>query len=400
MNNRWLIILFSASVLVTVSLGIRQTMGLFLTPISLEMGTGRELFSFAIAIQNILWGLSSPLFGAISDRIGGWKVASLGGVFYVLGLLTMAYMVTPSGLILGNFLFGLGLGSAGMAVAIGAVSRAAPEGKRTLAIGLVTSLGSFGQFLLVPITQLIILGYGWHFAMIMLSMIGSTMIAVGYGLKGAHGTTTSMVVDSGLGPTLKHAFVSRDYIMLVVGFFVCGLHLVFITTHLPVYLQDNGIEESIASWALSLIGLFNIFGAIFFGWIGGKMANKVPLALIYLSRTIIISLFITMPVTATSALLFGMAMGFFWLGTIPLTSGLIGTFFGPRYMATLYGFVFLSHQLGSFLGAWLGGKIYDSTGSYDLMWDINLAAGFGAFVIHLLIRERAFPVPTPTPQPS
>jgi len=321
-------------------------------------------------------------------------------VFYVLGLLTMAYMVTPSGLILGNFLFGLGLGSAGMAVAIGAVSRAAPEGKRTLAIGLVTSLGSFGQFLLVPITQLIILGYGWHFAMIMLSMIGSTMIAVGYGLKGAHGTTTSMVVDSGLGPTLKHAFVSRDYIMLVVGFFVCGLHLVFITTHLPVYLQDNGIEESIASWALSLIGLFNIFGAIFFGWIGGKMANKVPLALIYLSRTIIISLFITMPVTATSALLFGMAMGFFWLGTIPLTSGLIGTFFGPRYMATLYGFVFLSHQLGSFLGAWLGGKIYDSTGSYDLMWDINLAAGFGAFVIHLLIRERAFPVPTPAPQPS
>jgi MFS family permease len=186
----------------------------------------------------------------------------------------------------------------------------------------------------------------------------------------------------------------------VVGFFVCGLHLVFITTHLPVYLQDNGIEESIASWALSLIGLFNIFGAIFFGWIGGKMANKVPLALIYLSRTIIISLFITMPVTATSALLFGMAMGFFWLGTIPLTSGLIGTFFGPRYMATLYGFVFLSHQLGSFLGAWLGGKIYDSTGSYDLMWDINLAAGFGAFVIHLLIRERAFPVPTPAPQPS
>jgi MFS family permease len=397
MKNPWLIVLLSASFLVTIGLGIRQSMGLFLTPISLEMGTGRELFSFAIAIQNILWGISSPFFGALSDRIGCWKVAALGGAFYLTGLLMMTGIVTPSGMIFGNILFGLGLGSAGMAVTLGAVSKVVPDAKRTLAIGLVTSLGSFGQFALVPITQLMILGFGWQIAMLSLSMIGGTIIAVSYGLKAADDSTSAMVAESTLGKTVLHAFQSRDYILLVAGFFVCGLHLVFITTHLPVFLQDNDIPPSIASWSLSMIGLFNIAGAIFFGWIGGKMPKKIPLALIYLARTIIIFCFITLPITPTSAILFGMAMGFIWLGTIPLTSGLVVTFFGPRYMATLYGVVFLSHQMGSFLGAWLGGKIYDLTGSYDLMWDINLVAGLGAFLIHLIIREKPIPMPTPKP---
>ncbi|MGB2167220.1 MAG: MFS transporter, partial [Candidatus Puniceispirillales bacterium] len=316
---------------------------------------------------------------------------------YLTGLLMMAGFVTPSGMIFGNILFGLGLGSAGMAVTLGAVSKVVPDAKRTLAIGLVTSLGSFGQFALVPITQLMILGYGWQIAMISLSMIGGTIIAVSYGLKAADDSTSAIVAESTLGKTVLHAFQSRDYILLVAGFFVCGLHLVFITTHLPVFLQDNGIPPSIASWSLSMIGLFNIAGAIFFGWIGGKMPKKIPLALIYLARTIIIFSFITLPITPTSAILFGMAMGFIWLGTIPLTSGLVVTFFGPRYMATLYGVVFLSHQMGSFLGAWLGGKIYDLTGSYDLMWDINLVAGLGAFLIHLIIREKPIPMPTPKP---
>ncbi|MBL6783348.1 MAG: MFS transporter [Alphaproteobacteria bacterium] len=395
MKSPWLIVLLSASFLVTIGLGIRQSMGLFLTPISLEMGSGREVFSFAIAIQNILWGLSSPFFGAISDRIGCWKVAAMGGGFYLAGLLTMAGFVTPGGMIFGNVLFGLGLGSAGMAVTLGAVSKIVPDDKRTLAIGLVTSLGSFGQFALVPITQLLILGYGWQVAMISLSLVGSTIIAVSYGLKAADDSTTTMVAESSLGKTVIHAFQSRDYILLVAGFFVCGLHLVFITTHLPVFLQDNGIHPSIASWSLSLIGLFNIAGAIFFGWIGGKMPKKIPLALIYLARTIIIFAFVSMPITPASAIIFGAAMGFIWLGTIPLTSGLVVTFFGPRYLATLYGVVFLSHQLGSFIGAWLGGRIYDLTGSYDLMWNINLAAGLGAFLIHLIIREKPIPFPTP-----
>jgi MFS family permease len=391
MNNRWLVVLFSASALVTISLGIRQGMGLFLGPISFDLGTGRELFSLAIAVQNILWGLSSPFFGMMADRIGGWKVASLGGLLYAIGLLLMAGVVSPEGMLIGNFFVGLGLGSAGMAVALGAVSRSVPAEKRPLALGIVTSLGSFGQFALVPLTQIVILGYGWQTAMVGLSMVGAMMIAIGYGLRSADSTAQD-VAEASLGKTLSHAFQSRDYILLTAGFFVCGLHLVFITTHLPIYLKDNAVDPAIASWALSLIGLFNIFGALFFGWIGGVTAKKVPLALIYLARTVIIAAFIYMPVTATSALVFGAAMGFFWLGTIPLTSGLIVTFFGPRYLATLYGFVFLSHQLGSFMGAWLGGRLYDVLGNYDLMWAINLIAGLLAFFLHMVIREKPIPM--------
>ena len=391
MSRHALFIIFTASTLVAISLGIRQSMGLFLGPISLDLGSGRELFSFAIAIQNLLWGLSSPLFGMMADRIGGWKVASLGGLLYATGLLIMTGFVTPEGMVFGNFLIGLGLGSAGMAVALGAVSRSVPDSKRPLAFGLVTSLGSFGQFALVPITQLMILDYGWQTAMIFMSMIAASMIAVGFGLRGSD-ATTAQVVEASLSKTIGHAFKSVDYLLLTAGFFVCGLHLVFITTHLPVYLRDNSLDPSIASWALSLIGLFNIFGALFFGWIGGVMAKKVPLALIYLARTLIIAAFITMPVTNTSALIFGAAMGFFWLGTIPLTSGLIITFFGPRYLATLYGFVFLSHQVGSFMGAWLGGKLYDSLGDYNVMWTINLVAGAVAFILHMAIREKPIPM--------
>ncbi len=390
-SKNWLIILFSASALVTISLGIRQSMGLFLGPVSVDLGTGRELFSFAIAIQNLLWGVSSPLFGMMADRIGGWRVASLGGLLYAVGLIIMSGFVTPTGMVIGNFMIGLGLGSAGMAVALGAVSRAVPDSRRSLALGLVTSLGSFGQFAMVPITQILILDYGWQAAMLALSVVGASMIAIGFGLREAKSTTTQ-VAEFSLGSTLKQAFTSRDYILLTAGFFVCGLHLVFITTHLPVYLRDNNIGPDIAAWALSLVGLFNIAGALFFGWIGGITSKKVPLALIYLARTLIIAAFITMPVSGTSALIFGAAMGFFWLGTIPLTSGLIVTFFGPRYLATLYGFVFLSHQLGSFMGAWLGGKLYDSLGNYDFMWALNLGAGLVAFVLHMIIRERPIPM--------
>ena len=390
-SKNWLIILFSASALVTISLGIRQSMGLFLGPITVDLGSGRELFSFAIAIQNLLWGVSSPLFGMMADRIGGWRVASLGGILYALGLVIMSGLVTPAGMVIGNILVGLGLGSAGMAVALGAVSRAVPDHRRSLALGLVTSLGSFGQFAMVPITQILILDYGWQAAMLGLSVVGASMIAIGFGLREAK-STTAQVAESSLGATLKHAFRSRDYILLSAGFFVCGLHLVFITTHLPVYLRDNSVSADIAAWALSLIGLFNIAGALFFGWLGGVTAKKVPLALIYLARTSIIAAFITLPVSGTSALVFGAAMGFFWLGTIPLTSGLIVTFFGPHYLATLYGFVFLSHQLGSFMGAWLGGKLYDILGNYDVMWSINLFAGLLAFVLHMVIRERPIPM--------
>ena len=390
----WTVILLSASVLVTISLGIRQSMGLFLAPISLELGSGRELFSFALAIQNLLWGLSSPLFGAVADKIGGWRVAALGGVLYAVGLVILSQIVTPFGTIFGNVMIGLGLGSAGMAVAIGAVSRAAPPAKRSLALGFVTSLGSFGQFALVPVAQLLIGGYGWHTALLLMSAVAATMIGFSFGLREKPGDTkVKHVATASLRHTFYHALSSRDYLLLASGFFVCGLQLVFIGVHLPVYLADNGIDPSIASWALALIGLFNIFGALFFGWIGGVTSKRIPLALIYLMRTVIIAVFITLPVTGTSALVFGALMGLLWLGTIPLTSGLVITFFGPRYMATLYGVVFLSHQVGSFFGAWLGGLVYDLTDNYDVMWVIMLASGVIAFALHIMIREREVVIP-------
>jgi len=395
MNNRALVILLSASALVTISLGIRQSMGLFLGPVSLEMGTGREVFSFAIAIQNLLWGLSSPLFGMMADKIGGWRVASLGGILYAGGLALMTGIVTPAGMVLGNFMIGLGLGSAGMAVALGAVSRSVSDSRRPFALGIVTSLGSFGQFALVPVTQILILDFGWQAAMLSMSMVAAMMIAIGFGLRSADESNTSMVAEATIGQTIRHAFSSRDYILLTAGFFVCGLHLVFIATHLPIYLRDNNVDPSVASWALSLVGLFNIAGALFFGWIGGVTSKKIPLALIYLARSAIMAIFISLPVTATSALIFGAAMGFVWLGTIPLTSGLIVTFFGPRYLATLYGFVFLSHQIGSFMGAWLGGRLYDLFGNYEIMWAINLIAGLTAFILHIVIREKPLPMKAP-----
>lgn len=394
MARRWLIIVFSAAAMVSISLGIRQSMGLFLAPVSEALMTGRELFSFAIALQNLLWGLSSPVFGALGDRFGGWRIACLGGLLYAAGLLVMAYQVSTSGAIFGQFLIGLGLGSAGMSIALGAVSRAVPDQHRSLALGVVTSLGSFGQFALVPVTQLLISDAGWQMAAVCLSAVAATMIAIGYGLKLPRDMegSTAQVAEASLGATVKHAFGSRDYLLLVAGFFVCGLHLVFITTHLPVFLRDNGVDDHIAGWALSLVGLFNIIGALFFGWIGGVMPKRMPLALIYLGRTVVIGLFIWLPVSGASALVFGAAMGLLWLGTIPLTSGLIVTFFGPRYLATLYGFVFVSHQLGSFVGAWLGGRFYDMFGNYDLMWGINLAAGLVAFGLHVAIREKPQPM--------
>ena len=241
MQKKWLLVLFCASALVTISLGIRQSMGLFLEPISFEMGTGREVFSFAIAIQNLLWGISSPLFGMLAERIGGWKVASLGGLFYAIGLLTMTGLVTPEGMIIGNVLIGLGLGSAGISIALGAVSRTVPDNKRSLAFGVVTSLGSFGQFALVPFAQFMILDLGWAMAMVSLSFVAASMVAIGMGLRSSDTTAPSKTVEASLGHTVKHAFTSRDYILLTIGFFVCGLHLVFITTHLPVYLEDKGI---------------------------------------------------------------------------------------------------------------------------------------------------------------
>ena len=388
LRQRWLVIMLAGSALVSATLGIRQVFGLFLQPISIELGTGFQLFSLAIAVQNLVWGLSSPLFGAAADRHGPWRVAAIGALLYGGGLFLMASYVTEAGIFIGQILIGLGLGSAGISIAIGAVARAAPPEKRSLAMGLVTSFGSFGQFALVPLTQILMVKGGWQFALLMLSIIMASMVAVAMGLRTpANRARPVEGPDLTIGAALQQAVSSRDYILLTVGFFVCGLQLVFITTHLPTYLHDSGLSPNISSWALALIGLFNIVGAFVCGWLGGVVSKKKSLATVYLLRGITIAAFILIPPTPVTALLFGACMGLLWLGTIPLTSGLIVVFFGPRYLSMLYGLVFLSHQIGSFVGAWLGGIWYDWFGDYEAMWWLNAAAGLFAFIVNWAIRE-------------
>ena len=393
----WLRVLIVGAALVTVTFGIRQVFGLFVVPMSMTLDTGVQTIALAIAVQNLIWGFSSPFFGAVADRIGAWKVAMIGAAIYTGGLLSSALIVSPGGVFLGQALIGLGLGSAGISIALGAVGRVVPPGRRSVAFGLVTSFGSFGQFALLPVTQMLISDQGWQMALLMLSFLTAAMMAMALGMRTAPQARTSDVAELSTGDALRVAVRSRDYILLTAGFFVCGLQLVFITTHLPVFLFDNGVDASIASWALALIGLFNIVGAFVCGWLGSKLSKRKTLATVYLLRGIIMCSFFLLPVTPVSALVFGAAMGLLWLGTIPLTSGLIVTFFGPKHLSMLYGIAFASHQVGSFVGSWLGGIVYDMTSSYSIMWWLNVAAALFAFTVNWIIREEPVAAAAPAP---
>ena len=393
----WLRVLIVGAALVTVTFGIRQVFGLFVVPMSVALDTGVQMIALAIAVQNLIWGFSSPFFGALADRIGAWKVAMIGAAIYTCGLLSSALIVSPGGVFLGQALIGLGLGSAGISIAIGAVGRVVPPERRSIAFGLVTSFGSFGQFALLPVTQMLIGDHGWQMALLILSFLTAAMMAMALGMRTAPQARTADVAELSTAEALRVAVRSRDYILLTAGFFVCGLQLVFITTHLPVFLFDNGVDASIASWSLALIGLFNIVGAFVCGWLGGKLSKRKTLATVYLLRGVIMCSFFLLPVTPVSALVFGASMGLLWLGTIPLTSGLIVTFFGPKHLSMLYGIAFASHQVGSFVGSWLGGLVYDMTASYSIMWWLNVAAALFAFTVNWIIREE--PV-TPVAQPA
>ena len=394
-TSRWYLILMASAFLVVVTLGIRQSFGLFLLPATEAMGTGREVFSLAMAMQNLVWGLVSPLAGAMADKFGAARVAAIGAICYAAGLLLMGIIVSPGGLLFGQIMIGIGLGSAGISIALGAVARATAPEKRSLALGMVTSIGSFGQFAVLPITQFFIDGFGWQIALMLLSGVAASMLAACLVLHlqdNEKAPQTADLAKLSAKDALGTALNSRDYILLTTGFFVCGIQIVFIGTHLPTYLRDAGLSSEIASWSLAVVGLFNIIGSFAAGWLGSFMSKKKLLAWFYLGRSIFMILFIMLPPTPLTAILFGCSMGLLWLGTIPLTSGLIVVFFGPTFLSMLYGVAFLSHQIGSFIGAWLGGRIYDTLGSYDVMWWIVIASGLFAFVINYMINE---PEPKP-----
>lgn len=387
----WPALVITAGCLVAMlGFGPRASLGLFLPAMSAEMPWGRDAFAFAVALQNLLWGLGQPFAGAIADKFGASRVLAVGGVFYGLGLIGMPYAQSiPMLNGTAGFLIGLGLAGCSFNLVLGAFAKILPEEKRPLAFGLGTAAGSFGQFLYAPMAvylmgatswQTTLSVWGWSFLLVLpLSLLLATKPAANTGSE----------VTEGLKSILKRAAAHRSYQLLVAGFFVCGFHIAFITVHLPAYLNDKGLSPAIGGKVLAAIGLFNILGCLMVGWMMPRYPKRWLLSAIYGIRSLAIIAFLLTPVSPSSALLFGASIGFLWLSTVPPTSALVGVMFGTRYLSTLYGVVFLSHQLGAFLGVWLGGWLYVTTGSYNVIWWIAVALGVFAALIHLPIKERS-----------
>ena len=383
------IVVTCASLIVIFSVGIRQSFGLFLQPISDSFGTGREIYSLAVALQNLVLGL--PLMGFVADRFGPRWVVVGGGILFSLSLAGMVVINQPLGLYVNlGLLTGLALSCTTYVVILGAVAQVVPPEKRSTAFGITTAAGSMGMFLIVPGVQALLSNLGWQNALLSLAGLSAVIILLAFGLPKtvAQDTTLTENFDS-LPKILLRAKNHSGYWLLNLGFFVCGFHVAFIATHLPAFLSDKGANPMAGATALAVIGFANIIGSYFFGFLGDRYRKKFLLSFLYLGRALVISLFLLFPITNTSAIIFGASIGFLWLATVPLTSGMVAQIFGSRYLSTLYGLVFFSHQIGSFLGVWLGGRLYDLTGSYTIVWLIAIALGFLAALVHLPISDKA-----------
>lgn len=391
-QKRTLIIILSA-IVVIISMGVRQAFGIFLQPVSSDLGVGRETFSLAMALQSILSGL--PLVAIMADRWGSRWAIMAGGILYGAGLLLMSFMATPATLYLAlGILVGLALSGASYVVVLGAVAQVVPPAKRSQAFGIITAAGSFGMFSVVPGAQWLLSNLGWQASFRGLALFVGLIIILSLWFPGKAEDAEQAAADEpadseSLLQTLLKARQHSGYWLLTAGFFVCGFHVAFIATHLPAFLADHALSPMVSASALALIGFFNIIGSYTFGLLGDRYRKKFLLSLLYLSRAVVISLFLLWPISNTSALIFGGAIGFLWLATVPLTSGIVAQIFGSRYLSTLYGIVFFSHQIGSFLGVWLGGRIYDLTGSYNRIWIAAIALGLISALLHLPISDGA-----------
>lgn len=380
-------ILVCGSVILALSLGIRHGFGLFLTPMSLENGWSREVFAFGIALQNLIWGLSQPFTGLLADRYGAVRIGLFGGLLYAIGLFIMAQADTPLMLALGAGLFiGLGLSGTSFSVVLGVVGRNVGIKERSLAMGIATAAGSFGQFAMLPASTNLLIAFDWHITLILLSALSAMMIPLAFGLKETHPPEDAKI---GLAPwpAFLEAARQRDFWLLCFGYFVCGFQVVFIGVHLPSYLADKQMSPGLASVTLALVGLFNIAGTYLAGYWGGTRSKPKMLTTIYSLRAVVITIFLIAPLSVFSVYAFGIAMGLLWLSTVPLTNGTVASIFGVKNLAMLGGFVFLFHQIGSFAGSWLGGLLYDVTGSYDIVWGIAIGLGIMAAALNWPIRE-------------
>ncbi|MGL4590432.1 MAG: MFS transporter [Aestuariivirga sp.] len=397
--SRWfyapVIVVVAGCLVAMVNFGVRSSFGLFTAPISEANGWPREIFSFAMAMQNLLWGIATPIAGALADRYGAARVLMLGAVFYAIGTLMMALTSTPVMFnIGGGILVGIGVALSSFGIVMAALGRIVPPEKRSWAFGIATAAGSFGQFIFAPLTGALIAAYGWQNALLVLA--ASTLVIIVFALplmvqNRTAGRPQQGEADMTMRQAIGTAFGHGSYLLLVAGFFVCGFQLAFITVHLPPYLAEHGISKEFAGLAIGAIGLFNVVGSYASGVIGGRGEKRIPLSMIYLLRSIAIAAFVLLPITPQTTIIFTASMGLLWLSTVPLTMGLVTVMFGTRYMATLYGFVFLSHQIGSFLGVWLGGRLYDQLGSYDPVWWMGVALGIFAAIVNLPIREQRNP---------
>ncbi|MPT17501.1 MAG: MFS transporter [Pseudomonas sp.] len=384
-STTWL--LLGASLILALSLGTRHGFGLFLPPMSTEFGWGREVFAFAIALQNLIWGLAQPITGALADRFGARKAIVIGGVLYVLGLLCMGMADSPLSLSLSaGLLIGIGLSGTSFSVILGVVGRAVPAEKRSMAMGIAAAAGSFGQFAMLPGTLGLIGWLGWSSALLALGLLVALILPLAAMINEAP-SPVSTGPQQTLGEALREATSHSGFWLLALGFFVCGFQVVFVAVHLPAYLVDHHLPALTGTTVLALVGLFNIFGTYIAGWLGGRMSKPRLLSALYLLRGVVITLFLLAPLTQWSAYLFGIAMGLLWLSTVPLTNGTVATLFGVRNLSMLGGIVFLFHQLGSFLGGWLGGYLYDTTGSYDLVWQISIGLSLMAAALNWPVRE-------------
>ncbi|GAA0778340.1 MFS transporter [Roseibium denhamense] len=378
-------------VIALVSFGPRSAMGLLFQPMTEARDWSRELFALAIAIQNLMWGLGQPFAGMMADRYGTWKTMTLGALMYAAGLLMMVDAQSAVALhVSAGVLVGLGIAFSSFSLVLAAFGRAVSAEQRSLAFGIGTASGSLGQFLFAPLGGTLIEHIGWQQTLIVFAGIIAIIPLLAIALRGrADGPSAAAIgPDQNLFAAMAEAFGTRGFILLTIGFFVCGFHVAFITVHLPPYIADLGLDPSWGATAIALIGLCNIAGSLAAGYIGGRYSKPIFLSLIYLARAVAIFIFIMVPVSPATVLIFSGVMGLLWLSTVPPTSGLVAVMFGPRYMATLFGFVFLSHQIGSFLGVWLGGKLYDETGSYDAIWWMGIALGIAAAIIHWPIQEK------------
>ncbi|HEY8049617.1 MAG TPA: MFS transporter [Ramlibacter sp.] len=393
-------VLACGAMIVTLSMGIRHGFGLWLQPITQAQGWDRGTFALALAIQNLSWGIFGIFAGMVADRIGAFRVLVVGAVLYALGLAGMALSKSPLVFSLTTGVL-IGAAQAGTTYAIvyGVIGRQVDPSKRSWAMGVAAAAGSFGQFLMVPVEGLLISRAGWQEALLFLAMFSLLMAPLAVGMREPGFTAGAPVRrDQTIGQALREAFKYPSFQLLMAGYFVCGFQVVFIGVHMPSYLKDKGLSPQVASYALALIGLFNVFGTYIAGALGQRLAKRKILAFIYFGRAIAIALFLWAPLSPASVYIFSSVMGFLWLSTVPPTNATIANIFGVAHLSMLGGFVFMSHQVGSFMGVWLGGYLYDRTGSYDIVWYIAIVLGIFAAIVNLPVREA--PIPRSQPQPA